>query len=307
MPFFSRTLFGGSLLAFTFVHSALGWGPAGHRIVALIAEQRLTPEVRARVTHLLLDGQFNMAQISSCPDALRGAERVPLKPDDEFCLKIASVPSGSGPWHYIDIPVPNPQRTLEGYCPNGNCVTARIKAYRDVLRNSNDDGQRREALMYLVHFMGDIHQPLHCAERECDQGGNLEHVTVNLHSGERPDRRLHAAWDVDFIDKLMEGAKTTDLQAYAELLANDIRPKQADGWKGTSIDDIAWEGWELAKKHVYPLIPDLDYCDPDVKAQAPVSTYLTSGYEKEAGKIVREQLMRAGVRLANILNENLTR
>jgi len=283
------------------------WGPAGHSIVAIIAEQRLTPEVRARVVHLLLDGQFTMAQISSCPDALRGAERVPLKPEDQFCLKIASVPSGSGPWHYIDIPVPKPQRTLEAYCLDGNCVTARIKKYRDVLRNSNDDAQRREALMYLVHFMGDIHQPLHCAERECDQGGNLEHVTVTLPSGERPDRRLHTAWDIDFLDKLMEEAKIGDAPAYAAVLENSISAKQAGTWKGASIDDIAWEGWELAKKHVYATIPDLDYCDPDVKAQAPVATNLGSGYEKEADKIVREQLMKAGVRLANLLNENLTR
>jgi hypothetical protein len=283
------------------------WGPAGHSIVAIIAEQRLTPEVRARVVHLLLDGQFTMAQISSCPDALRSAERVPLKPEDQFCLKIAGVPSGSGPWHYIDIPVPKPQRTLEAYCLDGNCVTARIKKYRDVLRNSNDDAQRREALMYLVHFMGDIHQPLHCAERECDQGGNLEHVTVTLPSGERPDRRLHTAWDIDFLDKLMEDAKIGDAPAYAALLENSISPKQAGAWKIASIDDIAWEGWELAKKHAYATIPDLDYCDPDVKAQAPVATYLGSGYEKEADKIVREQLMKAGVRLANLLNENLTR
>ena len=150
--------------------------------------------------------------------------------------------------------------------------------FRDVLRNSNDDAKRREALMYLVHFMGDIHQPLHCAERQCDQGGNLEHVTVTLHSGERPDRRLHAAWDIDFVDKLMEDAKITDPEAYATLLANSVQPKQADAWKGASVDEIAWEGWELAKKHAYDAIPDLDYCDPDVKAQAPVATYLGSGY-----------------------------
>jgi hypothetical protein len=279
----------------------------GHRIVALIAGQRLTPEVRARVTHLLLDGQFTMAQISSCPDSLRGAERVPLKPEDQFCLKIAAVPSGSGPWHYIDIPVPKPQRTLNDYCPSNNCITAKIKMFRDVLRNSNDDAQRREALMYLVHFMGDIHQPLHCAERECDQGGNQEHVTVKLESGERPDRRLHAAWDVDLVDKAMEDAGISDPQAYATLLGSGIRPKQADTWNRASIDDIAWEGWELAKKHAYDDIPDLDYCDPDVKAQAPVATRLSPGYEKEGEKVVRERLMRAGVRLANLLNENLTR
>ncbi len=296
-----------ALLIITSVPATWAWGPAGHRIVALIAEQRLTPEVRARVSHLLLEGQFTMAQISSCADALRGAERAPIKPEDEFCLKLAAVPSGSAPWHYIDIPVPKPQRTLEAYCPGGNCITARIKMYRDVLRNSNDDAQRREALLYLVHFMGDIHMPLHCAERECDQGGNMEHVTVALKTGERPDRRLHAAWDVDFVDKLLEDSKVADAPAEAALLQGSIRLKQAEAWKGTSIDDIAWEGWDLARKHVYPAIPDLDYCDPDVKAAKPEITYLGSSYGKEAEKVVREQLMKAGIRLAYLLNENLTR
>jgi hypothetical protein len=296
-----------SVLAFLFIHSGFAWGPAGHRIVALIAEQRLTPEVRARVTHLLLDGQFSMAQISSCPDALRGAERVPLKPEDEFCLKIAAVPSGSGPWHYIDIPILKPRRTLAAYCPNGNCVTAKITQFRDVLRNSNDDAQRREALMYLVHFMGDIHMPLHCAERECDQGGNQEHVTVTLHSGIRADRRLHAAWDIDFVDKLMEEAKINEPPAFAALLASGIQPKKAAAWQGASIEDMAWEGWELAKKHAYEDIPDLNYCDPEVKAAKPEITLLSPDYEQEADKVVRRQLMKAGVRLANLLNENLTR
>ena len=301
MPTYSRTAF----LGFFFVHFCLAWGPAGHRIVALIAEQRLTPEVR--VTHLLLDGQFSMVEISSCPDALRGAERVPLKPEDEFCLKIAAVPSGSGPWHYIDIPVLKPQHTLEVYCPNGNCVTAKIIQFRDVLRNSNDDAQRREALMYLVHFMGDIHMPLHCAERECDQGGNQEHVTVTLHSGQRTDRRLHAAWDIDFVDKLMEEAKINELPAYSAVLASGIQPKKAAAWQGASIEAIAWEGWELAKKRAYEDIPDLNYCDPEVKAAKPEITLLSPDYENEADKVVRQQLIKAGVRLANLLNENLTR
>ncbi len=288
------------------ISPAHAWGPAGHRIVALIAEQRLSPEVKARVAHLLLDGQFTMAQISSCPDALRAAERVPLRPDEEFCLKIAAVHVGSAPWHYIDIPVPNAGKSLDQYCPQGNCVTAKLAQFRDVLKNGNDDAQRREALMYVVHFMGDIHQPLHCAERQCDQGGNLEHVNVYLKSGERANHRLHGAWDVDLLDRLMENAKIKDDARYAAELADAISTKPAQAWSTASIDDMAWEGWKLAKDRAYDEIPDLNYCDDAVKALAPVPTDLSHGYEKEADKAIRLQLMKAGVRLANLLEQNLT-
>ncbi|MBV8818314.1 MAG: hypothetical protein JO022_08140, partial [Acidobacteriaceae bacterium] len=85
------------------------WGPEGHHIVALIAEQRLSPEVRERIHKLLLDGKFSMAQASTCPDALRSNGKYPIRPDDQYCLEIAAANPDSGPWHYIDVPVPKPE------------------------------------------------------------------------------------------------------------------------------------------------------------------------------------------------------
>jgi hypothetical protein len=283
------------------------WGPAGHRTVALIAEQLLSPEVKARVVKLLLEGQYTMAQVSTCPDALRFAEKNPIRAEDEYCLKIASVTANSGPWHYIDIPVPKPEKGIEAYCPKGECVTAKIRDFRDVLKNSNDDAKRREALMYLIHFVGDMHQPLHDAERQCDQGGNLEHTNVFLKSGERPDHRLHRVWDEDLVEKLMEDESITDPQVLATALAGRIKPGQAEKWKHTSIDQIAWEGWEIAKDHVYKNIPSYNYCDPAVKATPTPASNLSAGYEKEGAKLVHEQLMKAGVRLADLLENALTR
>lgn len=272
----------------------------------MIAAERLSPEVRARVDRLLLDGQFSMAQASTCPDALRFAEKNPIRPEDEYCLKIAAVTPNSGLWHYIDIPVPKTEKSIEQYCPKGACVTAAIKTFRDVLKNSNDDAARREALMYLVHFMGDIHQPLHCAERSCDQGGNLEHVNVTLKRGEIPDHRLHRAWDEDLVQKAMEDDHVTDEKAYAALLASEMKPDRIARWRGTSIDAIAWEGWEIAKGHAYKDIPKYNYCDPAVKASPTPASNLSAGYEKEGAKLAREQLMKAGVRLAEMLEISLT-
>jgi hypothetical protein len=284
---------------------AWSWGPTGHHVVAMIAEERLSPEVQDRIRKLL--GEFTMAQASTCPDVLRAAERHAPKPEEQYCLKIASVIPNTSPWHYIDIPVPTADKALKDYCPQDACVTAKIRDFRNTLKNSNDDAKRREALMYLIHFIGDIHQPLHCSERSCDQGGNLEHVNVFLKAGERPDERLHGAWDVDLVDRLMEEEKIADEEKFARSLARDIKPATAAKWQISSIDEVAWEGWKIAKEHVYRDVPFFNYCDPAVKASPTPASDLKSGYEKEGTKIIHEQLMKAGVRLAAMIESSLTR
>ena len=306
MPIRSRFLMLAGLLGLA-VAPAWPLGSTGHHIVALIAEQRLSPEVRARVAKLLLDGKFTMAQVSTCPDALRSNPKYPIRPEDQYCLEIAKAAPESAPWHYIDIPVPHAEKTLDAYCPKGDCITNKIKFFRDVLKNSNDDAQRREALMYLIHFLGDLHQPLHCAERSCDQGGNMEHTDVTLKSGPRPDHRLHRVWDEDLVDFMMEDEKVSTDVAAAQLLGNQIKPERAAKWTQTSIDEIAWEGWELAKSHVYKNVPSYNYCDPAVKASPTPASALSQGYEKDGAKLIHEQMMKAGVRLADLLERALAR
>jgi hypothetical protein len=286
---------------------AFAWGPAGHQVVALIAEQRLSPDVRARITKLLFDGQYSMSQISTCADALRAADRGPLKPEDEFCAKLVSnnIPSGTGPWHYIDIPVPTTEKSLDAFCPDGACVVGKIKAFRETLSNSTSDDDRRTALLFLIHFMGDIHQPLHCAERQCDQGGNQEHVAFHMKGVERGDLRLHGVWDVDLVDKLMQDEKTTDLSTLATKLLKKVQESQAAAWVQTSVDEIAWEGYALAEKHAYKGIPAQNFCDKSTPPPVAPPFALSSGYEDEGERIVRVQLMKAGVRLAALLQNSL--
>jgi hypothetical protein len=287
---------------------AWSWGPSGHRIVAMIAEQRLSPEVRARVSRLLFEGQYTLPEISSCADALRAAERSkPLKPEDEFCLKlVAGVEKDSSPWHYIDIKIPTSEKSLDSFCPAGNCITAKIAAFRETLRSSSDDIARRAALLYLTHFMGDIHQPLHCAERACDHGGNLEHVNFYLKKEERANVTLHRVWDGDLLDKLLSDANLTEERFYATFLLNGINEKDAGRWRQSSIEDIAWESYELAKERAYRDIPFHDYCGEAAPLASPAAN-LSGGYEREGTSAVRDQLRKAGVRLAELIEKNLTR
>jgi len=291
-----------TLLTITFPASP--WGPAGHHIVAIIAEQRLSPEVREKISKLLIDGKYSMADISTCADQLRDTRPGQDRPGDEMCRTLAGpVPPTNNLWHYINIPVPTKSKTLDAFCPENNCVTARINSFSEILRTSADDAQKRQALLFLVHFLGDIHQPLHAAERACDRGGNSERVNFFLEGVKRPNLTLHSVWDSQEVELLIKNSKITGERAYAASLMSSIQPGKAKKWARASADQIAWESYKLAKKYAYAGIPYQDFCDN--QKPPPLVTDLTPLYEENGAKIVREQLMKAGVRLAAILEADL--
>jgi hypothetical protein len=221
-----------------------------------------------------------------------------------MCRSLAGeVPSTNGLWHYIDIPVPTKAKTLEAFCKDDNCVTARIVSFSQILRTSKDDAQRRQALLFLVHFMGDIHQPLHAAERACDKGGNSEHVNFSLDGKKESSVALHHVWDSSELELLMKHVNITDDRVFAGILMAGIKPAEADKWARASVDQIAWESYKLAVSKVYRGIPFQNFCDN--QKPAPLVTDLTSAYENDGTKVVREQLTKAGVRLAAILESDL--
>ena len=273
---------------------AHGWGPAGHKIVAQIAEARLSPEARAEVRRLLLDGKYSLADISSCADAVRDARPERKRAEDQFCRELMGPVAGdTGPWHYIDIPVdipvPKAERSIARYCPGGNCVVAKINEFAAGLRTAATDAERRRALLFLVHFVGDIHQPLHCAERACDRGGNSERVNFLWSGQERPNVTLHHVWDTDLVD----------LAVLAGDLTGPVDAGQARRWANASAEDVAWESYRLSVKYAYRAMPAEDFC-PVPPPQASVIT-LSARYEREGARIVREQLLKGGVRLAALL------
>jgi len=265
---------------FFFCPALLAWGTAGHHIVAIIAEARLSETARTQVRQILLNGKYSLPDISTCADTIRDARAA----DYETCFALAgSVTGNTAPWHYIDIPVPKFEKPLARYCPDGNCVVAALERYRDILRSSRDETQRRAALLFVVHLMGDIHQPLHCAERGCDRGGNGERVSGG--------KSLHQVWDIALVEKAA---------AKVDLTGARIDAAKAQRWAEASIEDIALESHALAVQRVYRTIPFEDFC-LDPKAQYPAIA-LGAKYEKSGERIVREQLLKAGVRLAALLN-----
>ncbi len=257
------------------VSPALAWGPEGHRIVADIAATRLTPAARLQIIQLL--GNDDLAAISLWADDIK-AER----------------PETAG-WHFVDIPMkapafseprdcyrPEPSRpyTLRDH---HNCVVDRITMYEEVLENAKTPRQQRvEALKFLVHFVGDIHQPMHAIGEA--RGGNDIHI-ADFGSAQcgKYACNLHYAWDIG----LIEHTGLSEAQ-YVSRLDEDIdRQKLIGDWRGNAAG-WANESLRLARK---AWLNDGGTVDEQ---------YFTSNIA-----VLDERLAIAGLRLAAVLNQAL--
>jgi len=282
---------------------AWSWGSAGHHIIAIIAEQRLSLAVHEKI-RTLMDGRYSIVDVSTCADQLRSASRGNAGVTEDMCQTLAGdVPATNATWHYIDIPVPTKAKTLEAFCPQGDCVTAKITSFAETLRTSKDEAQRRQALLFLVHLVGDIHQPLHTVDRSCDKGGNSERVGFSL-DGQHSDVKLHQVWDTKELDLLMADYNVSDEHALADALIASISPAQAEKWARATPDQMAWESYGIAVTRIYPAIPYQNFCGNQDLA-ASIETDLSLPYEEEGARVVQFQLMKAGVRLAAILESAL--
>jgi hypothetical protein len=249
-----------------------------------------------------MDDKYSLADISVCADRLRDTDRE--RPEDEMCRLVAgAVPSTNGTWHYIQIPVPTQAKTLQAFCPQGDCVTAKITSFAEMLRTSKDQAEQRQALLFLVHLIADVHQPLHTVDRGCDKGGNSERVNFFVEGKKHADVNLHHVWDTDELELLMTDYNVTDEHAIAEALIASISPTEAESWVGATAEQMAWESYRIAIATVYPAVPYQDFCGS--QESSPVETDLSLSYEENGSKVVQKQLMKAGVRLAAMLESAL--
>jgi hypothetical protein len=274
-------LFASTLFLAVFVTQA--WGPEGHAIVADIAQQHLTPAASAEVDALLKqEGLSRLDEISSWADGNR----------KEF--------PQTGVWHYVDIPLDAKAYVAERDCHQGNCVVSRLAHYAQVLADkSAAPSVRLEALKWVVHLAGDIHQPLH-AEDNDDKGGN----TVQVQFFGR-GTNLHSVWDGRIIRKALDlqpGPNYTFdhalVQSDAMVLDGSITDGQRKMW-GSSISmsnlggaAIGWadESHLLAQTVAYD-----DISKPSGEAWS-------LRYQAKAWPVVKTRLEQAGVRLAAVLN-----
>ena len=224
-------------------------------------------------------------------------EAASIRPDTEF----REEDRRTEPWHFIDICLQDRQTDIPSRCPGGNCVTAKIDEYSKRLKDKNYDhfGAAGD-LAFLIHFVGDIHQPLHAAN-DADRGGNCVMV-------ESPSREtnLHAVWDTTVVRGLEYHIDSGRPETTAHKLERTYAAeKDADSW--IAADAIAWESNQLARSDIYAALQiPIEPCQPAINVCLnPVGrpVELNSSYLARADALAGHQLAKAGFRLASLLNE----
>ena len=255
----ARTLVAGAaLVASVFaaaVSNAYAWGTEGHQVIALIAQSQLSPKARAEVDRLLAqESGATLASVSTWADEHRN-------------------PS-TAPWHYVNFPRGDCIYDEQRDCTDGRCVVAAIKKELAILESGAPDDKRLMALKYLVHFVGDVHQPLHAGYLDY-KGGNTYQLQAFMRGS-----NLHAVWDTGLIKNLNEEP---------EVMAARVQ-KLSAGMPVTNLDPVnaAEESCEIVSlKGFYPnRLVELPY----ILRYTPV---------------MERRLAAAGARLAGILNAAL--
>lgn len=282
------------MLICTVAVPAFGWWATGHQVVARIAAAHLTPAARTRISRIL--------EVPDTPEAIADGLAAASTWADE-----TKNDTHTGAWHFIDLRLQDAKWDIAKRCPDDNCAPARIRIFAVELRSHQLDQRwsQLDQLRYLIHFAGDIHQPLHTAS-DADEGGNCELLATPVGKA----NNLHALWDGEIIAEmgLDQRALAAALQAQIVTLSEAERDKIIAG----RVDDWTWESHELAIHDIYePLhIPVERVMFPHSCVSAPeaitqLRLAIGESYVAAMKPVVREQLMKAGLRLAKILNDSL--
>jgi hypothetical protein len=295
---------------------AHAWGCEGHEIVALIALKHLRPEVARQAQSILSASPIDATLKRYCRDS-----GLPLLADvSTWADDIRNDLPDTASLHFVDIPlgVTRDKYDIAQVCQQ-SCIVDAINKYSGNLR-SGDAKSRADALRFVIHFLGDIHQPLH-DETNGDRGGNcvplgyeddLPRPTNPQHDDFFPN--LHAIWDTDILQGMLAGHDMT-LEQFADYLDHRYQPRWAVWTKGQPVD-WAWEGHDLAVT-AYRALPAFVPRDATVQVpscadnnhvgarMAELHIVLGERYDNVSRPIVEEQLTKAGLRLAALLNSIL--
>lgn|GEM_PF-1266986 len=310
---------------------AFAWGNHGHRIVARIAANYLNSKAASAVDELLRTDPYLKQK---CPQ------------DTSIELRLACIASWPDPpvkderpytanWHFVDIPV-----SMSGGIParlsaydaardcamssRGDCAILALDRLQYVLANSKEEAiSRAEALKFIVHIVGDLHQPLHSVTDKKDfddpkdlgdLGGNSKVVQwLGMDTSPRwagYHWNLHLVWDEGIIDNTLALLKT-DEDGYLKKLLSTLPPRESNRLAMYQTGNaVAWaeEAYMQAVLHVYASLPPPDktykYSTREGK-EASGGYILDSSYYEANAEIVDAQLRKGGLRLAKLLNDLL--
>ena len=241
---------------------AQAWSAFGHRLIALLAQEQLSESTRTQVDALLaLEPGADMGTIAAWPDEIRqlpGYEQ-------------------TGPFHYVNIKDAGCHYVATRDCPDGACIVAALPHYLQILGDrTQPETVRLDALKFVVHLVGDVHQPLHAGNRD-DRGGNQFQINLN---GEPTN--LHAVWDYHVLRS-------------ADLDLTDYRQRLAPRVAGASIGSMQVVDWAqvscalIDRKSLYPKRP----------GKLPVH------YLEQKRPIAEAQIVLAAAHLAAVLEQAL--
>lgn len=238
--------------------NSFAWGPIGHRIVGKIAENHLDHKAKKALDKIM--GPETLAIVSNWPDFIRS--------DQAWAV--------ANTWHFVTIPEGQTYETIEKD-PHGDVVEA-IARFQKILKDKKSSmEEKQQAVKFITHFVGDIHQPLHVG-KETDRGGNS--VKVKWFNA---DTNLHHVWD--------EGLINYQQLSYTEYAAmiDHAKKEEKEDWQN---DDIAV--WIKESMDARPMVYDIG-----------TEAKLGYDYNFKNIKLLNERLLKAGIRLAKILNDSL--
>ena len=306
-------------LSFGCLELAFGWGAEGHRAIAALAQELISAQTQAKVQQLLNEsGDSDLAAASTWADEVREKAR-PDRPRPRDAEAFNRQFPNNATWHYVNLPLGTDSfAEAEKFMHGENDVIHAIKhciAVLETRETAAGELSRTQALRLLVHLVGDIHQPLHCgtgfyrlneteppvlvtnpeeaAALPSDRGGN------DLFYG--PKEELHALWDIGLVAEI---ADTFDFRSLVAILRKEYLHRP---WSTTPGDYHHWaETWALESVKVantaYAAIRFNSYETMGEPNSLWISIKLPPGYEEQNRTVAAEQLAKAAVRLAQLLD-----
>jgi len=259
--------------------NAMAWGGDGHRTVAAIAFALLPPDKAQAINNLLRNSDVGRGFVdaASYPDeVIRGQDHHHV----------------FSPWHFVDWPIDKAEFS-DAFCGDA-CIINQLPRNIDIMRSTTDMQAKALAISWVIHLIGDLHQPLHVADHS-DRGGNEFKVTYHGRatcpesnsSGQRTKVELHSVWDSCLVFSL-ENGRTFD------KLADDLRGNLTtyQGHAAATGTPMDW----MRETHSAAIATAYDGLNN--------GDDIGDSYVNQALPVVQDQLLKAGIRLAKILDEN---
>jgi hypothetical protein len=291
------------------------WGCKGHQTVAYLAEKHLSPDALKMVESFLGGNPIDPSLKRFCDNT--GLDD--MSSSSTWADDYRDKDKTTAPWHFIDIPLSATQQSqVEQYCGAGGCVTQAITKQLAVLKDKTQSAATRAmALRFIIHFVGDLHQPLHASTNN-DRGGNCVpvkyfHQNPHGHNGSYAPN-LHHVWDTELVENDMTDP---DPKAFADTLDAEYSSSIAE-WQqgGLQLDAWAWDGHQHAVDISYGSLSSRILAEPfDLNANSCADDnnigdrmlhkhiVIGSLYQEKAVPVIEERLAQAGIRLAMILND----